>query len=813
MISDLWTIEPAGAPEEAVTLSSLGVSSATLSRQSQTPATLSLSIPGAEALTADWSDYTWESQWVIRRDEAVFFRGRIDQVPRAGAGGSESIELTLRCVIWDLDRTPYQQEWNSLTTEGGVTGVSFGRVRLGIDGAGSRQTTNQAIAQVIAAAATAGTTVTVDASALPDLVAPVVEGRGKMCGELLRDLLRWHPGATMQTVSGESGDTIVISHRASAATVVFSLGQAPLLGVPRLVKREDLMVDSVHVAYETEATQYVESGDAIRSRNRLVVQTDVWPVASPLTRRSMQVPIPVPADGGSAGTPPLPPQPHTVAIKTRPLPATGSYDAATERFYLNRLGLTAYGLTTDDIALPTTTVGDIKVHTADWEHEADDPENPLYEVPSAINPNSTVLWRPPAVTDLPRYLVSGALAEWMGVKANDLRCTATVGIRKSTVDALSARLKAIFFAKYKPITGEVSGVPAYLLEASIVVRGTNAQSGLYRDWLSVSPNADPVLATGGGVTESLADVVIPNLAQKLYAERSTAPWEGSVVLAQNEAGGTRYLGKVLGLIAADRPEWATMRALIQGETVDLTKGTTTLQVGPPNHLEVADWISLHRAVRRLDEERARMGGSPPIPPAGPGETDPDDDEEADPKGGGIFPGAVEPYFRDDTTGTDRSAKALWDLEVVGVESGSATVKIIRPGTIIKEFADVSVGITITGINDEQTVSAGSRIYLEVTGAEDTPAIALESGSSWTDSPAPVQTSSSSATAAFAAYHYPLWQFLSTSDDATDIKLADGLYARRIGENSHFLRTWLPYQKGSDKMFGTHFLMPYHRKLA
>lgn len=158
-------------------------------------------------------------------------------------------------------------------------------------------------------------------------------------------------------------------------------------------------------------------------------------------------------------------------------------------------------------------------------------------------------------------------------------------------------------------------------------------------------------------------------------------------------------------------------------------------------------------------------------------------------------------------------KNLWDLNVVSVESGTATVSIVRPGTILKEWEDLSVAITITDIDEEFSVSAGSLIYLKITGPADTPAVVLESGSDWTDHPAPVETTSSSATAEFTAYHYPLWEFLSTSDDERDLPLGENLFARKLVGSTHFLRTWLPYQKGSDKMFGSHFLLPYHRKIS
>jgi hypothetical protein len=809
-ISDIWTIEPQGSPGSAVTLASLGVQSARISRESQTPAVLSLSIPGELALTMDLVPWVWDSQWVLRRSGVVAYRGRLDLVPRMADADSSSIALTFRCVIRDLMQTPYVQEWTSLATSGGTTGVSFGRVRLGVDNEGNRQTTKDAIAQVIAAAAIAGTEVSIDATALPDLIVPTIEGRGKMCGELLRDILRWHPGAMMQTVSSEEGDTILISYRETAEAVTFTIGEPPLSGVPKLVKREDLAVDSVHVSYEAQATQYrsvtLAEGDEpiIQSDPRLVVGTDVYPADAPLTRRSMRVDLAAPSpDGGGVSSGGFGPQPHWVPVKTRPLPPTGSYADEARKFYLEHAGLKEFGLTHEDIRMPVTEVGDVKPHTVSFAHPNDDPDDPMFEMPAAINPDSTPLWKPASVSDFPRYLRSGSLGDWMNVKAAEVLCEATIGVLKSAVDAMSARRKAIFFGRYKPRPGNYESATVWMIQATVRVVATTARTRNYPARPTTSTGGEAP-TTGGSATQALADVMIPDLAEKLYADRAVAPWEGSISLLEEHAGAQRYLGKVLNLEAADRPEWATMRALIQSESVDLTTGATDLQVGPADHLEPADWISLHRATRRLDDERGRVGYSPQ-PPLG--DTEAEEPEEGD--GGAFFP-SFGPRFELQIA-TPIIEEQLWDLEVVDAEAGA--VKMLRPGTIIKDFADVKVGLSVGSIGSTFNVAAGDKMWIKITGAANAPVATLETGSSWTDSPAPVQTASSGVSAAFEAYRYFFWEFRADQERPTDIRIKEGLYARRLGQDAHFLREAITYHQPGNAVFTSHILREYHGVLA
>jgi hypothetical protein len=76
----------------------------------------------------------------------------------------------------------------------------------------------------------------------------------------------------------------------------------------------------------------------------------------------------------------------------------------------------------------------------------------------------------------------------------------------------------------------------------------------------------------------------------------------------------RYLGRVINLLHPDRPEWETMRAMVQAETLDLTPGTTQLRDGPPRHLSPQDRAALYTVARVARAEHAEAAPLAALPP-------------------------------------------------------------------------------------------------------------------------------------------------------------------------------------------------------
>lgn len=798
-MSVVWTLEPDGSPESAATLEARGIADPGIVWPNQAPGVLTMTLKLAGGVVADLSTYAFDSVWVLRRDGSVFFRGRVRSAPRRS--GNDTAGLTLVDAWGDLDDTPYLQIWDVVGSDGSIDQQQVPRAL--ISPPASRQTSAEALAAVIAAAAEAGTTVGLSITGLPSLLLPPIEAANLSCGELIRTILRYHPGATARISYGTATDTLQIRDRSTAPATTYEVGERPLADF-NLTRRDDQVVDSVHVMYETSAARFNEvAGEAegdpatIRATRRLAVFKDVWPIGAAITRKSLAVVLSVPP----IAEPPAPPIPQRVAIKTRPLPPTGANDTEAQKWWLDMLGLASLGLTVDVVLLPPPgSVG--QEHRVRFAWEADDPDDPLHEMPSPVNPASTPVWRPDSVEDLPRQLIAGNLAEWMRVDAADVVVDADLAIKKSAVDALGiAAWKKVM--SYAPVEREVGGFDCYVINHELRVRATNAKTRVYTN-STVVGSYNPAADTLASLEAAREEAVVPDLAQTLYLERIDAPWEGTIPLLEQEAGAVRHLGSAINLNHPDRPEWATMKALVQEESLNLEKGETLLSVGPPAHLSHQDRAALWQAARAARAKRAEAYQASPSPR--------EDESDADLNAvgiGGVFHGAVGPVKEPQHPGAAKADPTPWDLIVIDAEAG--TVKV-GPGTIIRDDSNLTVALTIANADDTFTIAAGQTIRIKMTGPFDTPVATMESGGPWTDHPAAIETTGSGDTAAFASYFYPLWEFVGEAGSGT-IPIKAGLYARRLAPQSNFLRTASTYHKAGDKPFARPLLLPYHGKLS
>jgi len=313
------------------------------------------------------------------------------------------------------------------------------------------------------------------------------------------------------------------------------------------------------------------------------------------------------------------------------------------------------------------------------------------------------------------------------------------------------------------------------------VMATTAKTKKYYNWVAEFTGTAGAEATEGNVgTQNSAAisaaqewVVIPDLAQRLYEARSTAPWEGSVALTAQEAGAESYLGAVVRLSHADRPDWSTMRAVVQSETLRLETGETALEFGGPQHLEPQDYVALSTPAR----EAARESSVAPAP------SEPSTIEESAtlpdaPRSGGVFGGSAGPVNRATTRGL--ADDSLWGLDVVDPVAG--TVRLARPG-LIKKTAGYSTAAKVTVINvgDTFTAAAGSGLILEVTPllAVTLKMVTLD----WTGWPYPVESEATTPAGMWQMkfYRMLLWAFVGTSTDPKAVKVKDGLFAERIME--------------------------------
>lgn len=779
MISDIWTLEPHGTPGSASTLATHGVTGAILDRPNQAASTLSLTIAAEDVGGVDVSDYTYKSRWVLRRDGDVFFRGRVRSVPRRSGDGSVTIELV--DALDDMARTPYLQAWDVVGSDGSI--VSQRAPRALLSPSSGRQTTAQCLTTVITAYNEVSTVDLVLSVNLPSLTMPPIEAANLSCLALVRRILEFHPGASAYLVYGASTDTLRIVDRTLASAVSHAVGSRPLADYD-LVRRDDLVVDAVHVYYEASATRFATVAgtdgdpDTIRAKRRLAIFADTYPSGSSITDETMVVTLQAPP----ITDPPAPPIPQMVAIKTRPIPATNATNSAAQKWWLDMLGLSVFGLTADDVFLPSTSA-EGQQHRVRFAWAADDPNDPLHQAPSAINPNSTVVWRPAAVTDLPRMLTGGMLAEWMKVDAAELAIDATVYLKKSSVDADAALQKVV--VAMLPRVGTLGSEPAYIVDREVRVMGTNAKTKLYKNYAATgsgSPSAD----TATSLEESRLEAVVPGLAQALYLDRAAATWEGTVPIVEEECGVRQYLGRVLNLNHPSRPEWLTMKALVQRERMDLTRGTTTVTVGPPDHLSPQDRAALWQASRTARAERAQAA----LAAFSPSSSESDDDLDL-PGRTGVFPGTVSPIREVKPTDAEPREKRIpWSLNPT--TGANFTVNV---GTILKGEESVSQELTCSNPDTEHTAAAGKILAIKI--EEEAPtSYSIVLLSSWPEGDGYTVTFTGTLgddDFEFVARHYPLCRFVDAATEETGISLGEAIYELRLAPREHLSLVYGSYR--------------------
>ena len=195
-----------------------------------------------------------------------------------------------------------------------------------------------------------------------------------------------------------------------------------------------------------------------------------------------------------------------------------------------------------------------------------------------------------------RELVAGGITDWMLQNYSSL---------SAETQLISAEIA---------FTEVIDGVSAQRTERwETRVTATSAQTRVYRE--------------RGGVVEvgEAAEAAMPGLAAKIWDGIKDLHYEGTLVLVEDEPTLSVRPGVVINLTGS-RPEWATMRALVQAVDVDIESGRTTITVGPPHHLGPQELQELFRSNRtrrditgafamvtgRLNESTIRI--PPPEPP-------------------------------------------------------------------------------------------------------------------------------------------------------------------------------------------------------
>lgn len=408
-------------------------------------------------------------------------------------------------------------------------------------------------------------------------------------------------------------------------------------------------------------------------------------------------------------------------IESRTLPVAGSTSApVAKRFFKGLIPQLA------DAADEDLLISSYEVVFADSAlDEIDDPDT------ETVNPNSATIDRGnDDPEDFPRMLVSGQVQPWF---PDDIKQYDAV---------IKARIR------YKGSNAEVRAFMGSSLEVTEPITITNALPKIYRATDSVTAAQQP----------------IQGLATAYWNAISNARDEGSLIgYIGNSFRDLRPGRKVIlsGVFATAAP--------ITESTFDLIQNTFSLRYGSSEYLNPKTIADLAKAMARnaptwrTPEERteasAAANAAGPIREGSNGNTR-------------------------TATPTQTPARFPWDL--VPAASGTEGEWDLIKGDIWIPNGGVFVGggeqfhIQLTGGTGLE-LSAGQVIYIETSNPlPGTGEIKVDTG--WSNYPAFYEFSDpdGDGNVDFEHYRFPLWQILSTpGDDGRGVKLADGIYGRKL----------------------------------
>lgn len=179
--------------------------------------------------------------------------------------------------------------------------------------------------------------------------------------------------------------------------------------------------------------------------------------------------------------------------------------------------------------------------------------------------------------------------------------------------------------------GEVLPCKKLTLSGTFFVTFTTPVAAIFPEWIRfmiAESNYQSTLTSGGDITLWLFfDVEVPvaavtapltntevgqplgyqfstppdGFAENLRAAQGFVPYEGQVTLTEQDAGGDQALGRVVN-IAGALPDWAGMRALVQGVDINLATGSQTVRCGAPQRVALQDIVNRLRVDPRDNVE-------------------------------------------------------------------------------------------------------------------------------------------------------------------------------------------------------------------
>lgn len=624
-----WTIQgEAGKALDATvrTLEAVGIDSARLDRRSVDSDELALTISPQDVTAATIPELG--QTITIFRNAARFFHGHVTGNPASISNSSQTVNVIVSGPWWWLDRinlTSVKTDDTGLTAE--RLSYVFGTAASGIN----LKTAIEALmdrAIALGAPFQRGTVATF-------FDVPRITLNQSSCAQALAELIRLVPDTMTWFDYTTTPPTMNVTRRSVATVETITVGTSPVESIS-IRPVYELKVDQVRLPYITRnvtgARVFNEQSSGTAATGRVHMLTVSGPELDTFLPNDLFDSVQCTAGGGIAGS-------LGYAIDsarefrkkygTNPVNATQK-SATTVSYWAGGQGLTITNYNIQATTLPSGFDG-----VFFGPDQGDSPPDWLIEQAGLVKyiPNGDI-WgqdRQDSNTERRQLFNSifGPETYWFETIAsiNYMLATkqfrnkglefwiaptsfTTTLLRAGTTQTGWANNRIVFPSTFSSVTDYYVGVEVTWTTVSGVVstdtitayNGSTRAATLSKSWPASPPSSGLSFTLSGHPVYRSEDytflVPTASLAANLKAAQDFIPYAGTIELTEEDVGATLYSGKVIN-IASSFTAYATMKALVESESLDLKSGQTTISLGTPPRL---DFRSFTDKIRRTPQD-------------------------------------------------------------------------------------------------------------------------------------------------------------------------------------------------------------------
>lgn len=624
-----WTIEgESGKALDATsrTLEALEIEDARLDFRSVDADELALTISPEDVTTATIPELG--QTITLFRDGTRFFHGHVIDMPAQIGNSSQTVSVVVAGPWWWLDRinlTSVKTDDTGLTAE--RLSYVFGTAASGVN----LKTAIEALmdrAIALGAPFQRGTVATF-------FDVPRITLNQCTCAQALSELVRLVPDTMAWFDYSTSPPTFNVTRRGVATVETLTLGTSPVESIS-IKPVWEMKVDQVRLPYITRnvtgARVFNEQSSGTAATGRVHMLTVSGPELDTFLPNDLFDSVLVTAGGGAAGSIALALDSAREFVRkygTNPI-NTSALSAQTVNYWANGGGLT---VTNYNVLETFLTGGADGVFFGP--DQIDSPPDWLIEQAGLVKyiPNGDI-WGVDAQSPSSRFnserrqlfnSIFGTDTYWFKniTGGTDMYSTKqfrnkglefwvapsafTSQIIKSGTTQLGwAANKIVFPSTFSSVNGYYTGIGVEWDNGQITTRdtiifydGATRTATLSKSWTGVYRPVNNLSFRISGYpvyrSEDYTFLAPPaSLAANLKAAQDFVPYAGSIELTEQDAGGTRYRGKVVN-ISGSFTEYTTMKALVESESLDLKSGQTSVGLGTPPRL---DFRSFTDKIRR-----------------------------------------------------------------------------------------------------------------------------------------------------------------------------------------------------------------------